>query len=98
IEGIDPIKNFHAAVSRKNQAGEPEGGFQLENAISRKDAIRGMSIWAALANFEEAKKGSLEVGKVADFIILDRDLLQVEESEIPSTKIIATYLNGEKVY
>lgn len=98
IEDISPIKSFYAAVARKNEAAEPVEGFQMEDAISRKDAIRGMSIWAALANFEEDKKGSLEVGKAADFIILDRDLLEVEEENILSSKILATYLNGEKVY
>lgn len=98
VEDISPINTFYAAVVRKNLLGEPADGFQKENALSREDALRGMTIWAAIANFEEHKKGSLEVGKFADIVMLDRDLMSCEESTIPQTKVLMTIVNGEVVY
>ena len=70
----------------------------MENALSREDALRGMTIWAARSNFEETEKGSLEKGKLADFIILDKDIMKAEAKEILSTSVLTTYINGEKVY
>jgi len=70
----------------------------MENALTRKDALRGMTIWAAKANFEESEKGSLEKGKFADFIILNTDLLKVDPASILNTVVLKTYLNGELVY
>ena len=98
IEGVNPIHTFYAAVARKNINGEPKNGFQIENSLSRTEALKGMSIWAAIANFEEENKGTLETGKFADFVILNNNLLTVDENEILSTKVISTYLNGELVY
>ncbi len=98
IEDISPIKTFYAAVARKDANNYPENGFQKENALSREEALKGMTIWAAIANFEESEKGSLEKGKSADFVFLSQDLLKVEESEILNTKVVATFINGEKVY
>jgi predicted amidohydrolase YtcJ len=62
------------------------------------DAIRGMTIWAAYSNFEETEKGSIEKGKYADFVVLDRDLMKINENEILNTRILFTFLNGEKVF
>lgn len=98
VEDISPFKTFYAAVVRKDAKGFPADGFQKDNALSREQTIRGMTIWAAKAAFEEKEKGSLEKGKFADFIILDNDLLTVEESNILSTKVIKTYLGGKQVY
>ncbi len=98
IEPIDPLMTFYTAVSRKNAKGEPKDGFLVEEALSREEAIKGMTIWAAIASFEENEKGSLEVGKNADFIVLDRDILEVGESEILDTKVIYTVVGGEVVY
>ncbi len=98
IENINPIETFYAAVARKNTNGEPKNGFQMENALSRLETIKGMTIWAALSNFEENDKGSLEIGKYADFIILDKDIMTVPEEQILNTKVISTYVGGEKVY
>ena len=82
VEDISPFKTFYAAVVRKDAKGFPEGGFQPENALSRQDALRGMTIWAAKSNFEENEKGSIEKGKFADFIILDQDLLKTAPEKI----------------
>ncbi len=98
IENINPIETFYAAVARKNKNNEPINGFQKDNALTRWEAIQGMTIWAAVANFEEKYKGSLEVGKDADFIILTQDLMSVPEEQILNTFIKSTYINGEKVF
>lgn len=98
VEDISPIKTFYAAVVRKDASNYPPEGFQVQDALSREEAIRGMTIWGAFANFEEKEKGSLEAGKVADFVILDRDLMKVDESELLGTKVLHTFLGGEEVY
>jgi predicted amidohydrolase YtcJ len=94
IEGISPINTFYAAVARKDIQGNPAEGFQKENALTREEALRGMTIWAAISNFEENKKGSLEVGKFADFVMLDTDLLKCEEGKILSTQVLMTAVGG----
>ena len=96
VEDISPIKTFYAAVIRKDAKGWPKNGYQVENALSREQAIRGMTIWAARANFEETEKGSLEKGKLADFVILDRDLMNASEKELINTKVLSTYIGGKK--
>ena len=97
IEEVNPIYTFFAAVCRKNLDFMPEDGFQMENAVSRQDALRAMTIWAAKASFDEGVKGSIETGKWADFIILDRDIMIAKEQDIPDTKVIHTYIGGEKM-
>jgi predicted amidohydrolase YtcJ len=98
VEAINPLYGFYAAVSRRDQKGFPEKGFQIENALNREEALNAMTIWAAQSNFEENEKGSLKAGKFADFVVLDKDIMTIAENEIFSTKVLATYVNGEKVY
>jgi predicted amidohydrolase YtcJ len=98
VEDISPFKTFYAAVIRKDAKGFPDGGFQPENALTRQDALRGMTIWAAKANFEENEKGSLEKGKFADFILLDQDLMKTAPDKILQTKVITTFINGQQVF
>ncbi len=98
VENISPFKTFYAAVNRTDSTGSPAGGFQPENALSREDALRGMTIWAAYANFEEKEKGSLEPGKYADFVILSADLMKTNAAGLPAISAMATYINGEKVF
>jgi predicted amidohydrolase YtcJ len=98
IEGINPLLGFYAAVVRKDLQGYPKNGFQMENAISRKEALRSMTIWGAMANFEENTKGSLEVGKSADFVILNKDIMEEDLSDLSSFKVLNTFINGEQVY
>ncbi|MEO6405918.1 MAG: amidohydrolase [Ferruginibacter sp.] len=97
VEDISPIKTFFAAVIRQDAKGFPAGGFQPENALSRQDALRGMTIWAAKSAFEEKEKGSLVAGKAADFILLDMDLMKAAPAAILKTKITATYVDGKKM-
>ncbi|MBL4624249.1 MAG: amidohydrolase [Flavobacteriales bacterium] len=98
IESIDPLKTFYAAVVREDMEGFPKGGYQMENALSRKDALRGITIWAAISNFEENEKGSLEVGKSADFIVLQKDILTIPTEELKNNKVVATFINGKQVF
>ena len=98
VEEINPFKTFLAAVARQDSKGFPAGGFQMENALTREQTIRGMTIWAAKANRMEKQVGSLEVGKKADFIILDKDLMKVPTDSILQIKVLKTYLNGERVH
>ena len=98
VEDISPFKTFYAAVFRKDAKGFPKGGYQIENALSREETLKGMTIWAAKANFEENEKGSLEPGKFADFIILDKDLMNAQPAEILKMSVWMTFLNGEKVF
>ena len=87
IEDISPIYTFYAAIARKHLDGTPAEGFQMENALTREQALRSITIWVAKGCFLEARKGSIEVGKDADFVILDRDLMTVAENEIPEAKV-----------
>lgn len=98
IESVNPVYTFFAAVYRKNADFLPDGGFQMENALTKEQALRSMTIWAAKSVFEDGIRGSIEPGKYADFITADRDFMTVPEKEIPGTRITATYLGGEKVY
>jgi predicted amidohydrolase YtcJ len=98
VEDISPIMTFYSAVARKDIDGYPDEGFQIENSISRGDALTAMTRHGAYANFEEDEKGSIEVGKFADFVILDNDLITSAENRIPLTNIVATFINGELVF
>lgn len=97
VEKIDPLLTFYASVSRKDLEGYPENGFQKENALSREETLKSMTIWAAKAAFEENEKGSIESGKFADFIVLDKDIMEIDENKIPYINILNTYISGDKV-
>lgn len=97
VEDINPFKTFLAAVARQDASGFPANGYQKQNGLTREQTIKGMTIWAAKGSFEEKEKGSLEVGKAADFIIIDTDLMKCDIPNILKTKVLGTYINGEKV-
>jgi predicted amidohydrolase YtcJ len=98
VEDISPFKTFYAAVVRKDAAGWPENGYQVENALTRQEALKGMTIWAAMSNFEEKEKGSIEKGKYADLVILDQDIMTTPPEQLLKIKVLATFVNGEKLY
>jgi predicted amidohydrolase YtcJ len=98
VEKINPIYTFYAAVFRKNNMGKPLSGFQKNEALNRINALKGMTIWAALANFEESEKGSLEIGKSGDLVVLNTEILSQEENDILNTKVLYTIIDGENVY
>ena len=98
VENVSPIKTFFSAVFREDSNLYPEDGYLPDNKLSKIEALKGMTIWGAYSNFEERQKGSIEVGKAADFVILDRDLLDEPKKRILNAKIVATILDGNIVY
>ena len=98
VERVNPMYTFYSAVARKDLKHFPQDGFQMQDALSREETLKGMTIWAAHANFEENEKGSIEIGKFADFVILDSDIMKVSEKEIPEIKVLRTYVHGEMVF
>jgi len=98
VEQANPMLGIYAAISRQDLNGSPEGGWYPQQALSREEAIRGFTADAAWAAFMEDQVGSLEVGKRADFIVLDRDPTTVDVSEIPATQVLETWLDGQRVW
>ena len=78
--------------------GWPEGGWYPDEALSRTEALRGFTLDAAYAAFMEDQVGSLEVGKKADFIVIDRDLMTIPENELPKIRVLETWLDGKAIY
>ena len=97
-EVISPLNTFFAAVNRRLNDEKSQEGFQMKNSLSRYEALLGMTRWAAYANFEENEKGSIESGKLADFIFLDRDIMTIDMNEVLRARVVATILNGKIVY
>ena len=98
VEYINPLYTFCSAVWRQDAKEFPAGGFQAENAISREEALKGMTIWAAKSTFEENEKGSIEKGKYADFIMTDIDLMNDDFLKIRNAKVNKTFVSGQEVY
>jgi predicted amidohydrolase YtcJ len=98
VEDVDPRKTMHSATARKDAQGYPEGGFQMENALSPIQAMRGMTQWVALTQFQEESLGTIEAGKLADFTWMDRNWLTIDPEDVLTTKIKGTCIEGEWVY
>ena len=98
VEDIDPRKTFAAAVARMDADGFPVGGFQPENALTPEQALRGMTQWVALAQFQESALGTIEIGKWADFTWMDRNWLEVDAQSVRATRIYGTCIAGEWCY
>lgn len=98
VEAVNPLRSFHAAVSREDEHNWPPGGWHPEQRMTREEALKSMTIWPAYAAFQESIMGSLTPGKYADFVVLDRDIMRIPASEILATRVVATYLGGEAVY
>jgi len=98
VEKVNPMHTFYAAVARKDLKNYPADGFRKEDALTREETLKGMTIWAAYSNFEENEKGSIEAGKFADFIVIDQDIMTCVEDAIPNIMVLGTYVDGEKVY
>lgn len=97
VEQVSPFLTFYAAVARQDLEHYPDGGFQMSDALSRQETLQGMTIWAAYSNFEENEKGSIEVGKFADFTLFSDDLMQIDEDSIPKVTAKSVYVGGQKV-
>ncbi|MDQ2772813.1 MAG: amidohydrolase [Bacteroidota bacterium] len=98
VEAINPLYGFHAAVARQDAKNFPAAGFQMENAISREQALRGMTTWAAHAAFEEKRKGQITAGMLADFVVLDIDLLTAPKEQLRGAQVLQTWIGGERVW
>lgn len=98
VEHINPLFGFYAGVARKDHEGYPPEGFQTENALTREQALRAMTVWAAKAAFEEDKKGSLVPGKWADFVVLDQDLMNTPIDSTWQARVLMTWIAGEQVF
>jgi predicted amidohydrolase YtcJ len=98
VEQVNPMLGIHAAVTRQDTEGWPEGGWYPAESLSREEAVRGFTLDAAYAAFMEKSVGSLESGKRADFIVLDQNIFEIEASDIASVKVLQTWLDGELVY
>jgi len=97
VESVSPFLTFYAAVARQDLQGYPAGGYYPQEALSRQETLRGMTIWAAWSNFEENEKGSIEKGKWADFDILSEDLMQVPKKTIPKVSAEQVFIGGIRV-
>jgi hypothetical protein len=97
VEAIDPLQTFRSAVLRQGPDGWPVGGYHPEQALSRSDALRGMTIWNAIAAFREGDLGSLEAGKLADLTVVNMDLENASPSALPKARVVATFVGGERV-
>lgn len=98
VERGEPMIEFYAAVARKDLKGFSGAGWHPEEALTREQAIKMFTIWAAYAAFEEQLRGSIEVGKLADFTVLSADIMKIPEAEIPKTRCLMTIIGGEIVY
>ncbi|MBC2839749.1 amidohydrolase [Robiginitalea sp. SC105] len=98
VEKVNPMDTFYAAVARMDAEGYPEGGFQMNDALTREQALKGMTRWAAYSNFTEGEKGSIEAGKRADFVILGGDLMELPPRQLRDIRVTDTFIDGVKVY
>lgn len=98
VEPVNPIPSFYASVTRMTLKGEPDGGYEPEEKMTRKQALRSYTLDAAYGAFEEKFKGSIEAGKLADFTILSKDIMTVPEKEILSAEVLKTIIGGKVVY
>lgn len=98
VEHINPLFGFFALTARKDQSGYPENGFQMENSLSREEALKAMTIWAAKSGFEEDRIGSIEPGKYADFIVIDINIMDCDLMQIPKLQIQKTFVQGVEVF
>ena len=98
VESCNPFLSMYCAVTRKDEHLKPEGGWHPQEAMTREEALRSYTNWAAYAAFEEQLKGSIEPGKLADFVVIDRDYMKCPEEEIKDICSLQTVVGGEVVY
>jgi predicted amidohydrolase YtcJ len=98
VEEVNPLLTFHAAVTRQDPTNWPVGGWYPEQKMTREEALQSMTIWPAYAGFQENILGSLAPGKYADFVVLDRDIMRVPDTEILGARVTSTWIGGKPVY
>ena len=98
VERPDPLLGFYAAITRQDAHGQPPGGWAPDQRLTREEALHAMTLGAAFAAHAERDLGSIEPGKLADFVVLSRDIMQVEPHDVLSTAIVRTVVGGRTVY
>jgi predicted amidohydrolase YtcJ len=98
VEQVNPLISFHAAFSRQDANNWPPNGWYPEQKMTRDEALRSITLWPAYAAFQENIMGSLTPGKVADFVVLDQDIMRVAPEQVLKTQVLATYVGGKAVY
>ncbi len=98
VEDVSPLQNFHASVTRQDASGQPPGGFDPDQKLTRVEALRTMTLDAAYGSFAEREKGSIEVGKLADLVVLSQDILSVPDETLMKTEVLATIVDGRLAY
>ncbi len=98
IENINPLNTFYSAVFRKSRSDKSQQSFQIEESLSREQAIRGMTIWPAIAMRKEKVIGSLEVGKLANFVIIDIDIMEASDEQCRKAEVLSTYYRGKSKF
>jgi predicted amidohydrolase YtcJ len=98
VEPINPIASFYASVTRKTLLGQPDGGYEPAEKMTREQALRSYTLDAAYGAFEEGVKGSVEVGKLADFTVFSQDIMNVEENLLLSTEVEMTIFGGKVLF
>ena len=98
VESADPLLSFHAAVTREDANGWPTGGWQPQQKMTRTEALYHLTIWPAYASFQEHIVGSITVGKLADIVVLTKDIMSVPDHEILEARVDLTIVNGKVVY
>jgi len=98
VEEVNPLLTFHAAVTRQDPTNWPAGGWYPEQKMTREEALQSMTIWPAYAGFQESVLGSLTPGKYADFVVLDRDIMRIPDTEILGARVVSTWIGGKRVY
>lgn len=98
VELVNPLISFKASVSRQDAQGWPVGGWYPEQRMTRDEALKSMSLWAAYAAFQEKELGSLTAGKWADFVVLDQDIMRVPDAMLLDTRVLSTWVGGRAVY
>jgi predicted amidohydrolase YtcJ len=98
VEEVNPLISFHSAVTRQDATNWPAGGWYPDQVMTREEALKGMTSWAAYAAFQEKVLGSLSPGKYADFVVLDRDIMKIPATDILKTRVLSTWLGGRKVF
>ena len=98
VEDVSPIRNFHASVTRQDASGQPPGGFDPDQKLTRAEALRTMTLDAAHGSFAETEKGSIEAGKLADLVVLSQDILAVPDDALVGTDVLVTIVDGKILY
>jgi predicted amidohydrolase YtcJ len=98
VEQVNPLISFHASIARQDARDWPAGGWFPEQKMSREDALRSMTIWPAYSGFQESSMGSITAGKLADFVILDTDIMRVPAEMVMKTRVVSTWVGGKAVF